>query len=58
MIFDLFYSKLTRDDLAEVYSDYYKTLYGDRPVIDPETNRAGLVDLIEELSTVDGGNFD
>lgn len=46
---DLFLSMFSRNDLADIYSDYYRDIYGVRPTIQPETNRAGLVDLIEEL---------
>ena len=46
---DLFLSMLSRNDLVNMYRDYYKDLMGTRPAVDPETNRAGLVDLIEEL---------
>ena len=49
---DLFHSMLSRNDLANMYRDYYKDLFGTRPAVDPETNRAGLVDLIEELDLV------
>lgn len=46
---DLFLSMYSRADLADIYSDFYRDIYGARPTIQPETNRAGLVDLIEEL---------
>ena len=46
---DLFLSMLSRNDLVNMYRDYSKDLMGTRPAVDPETNRAGLVDLIEEL---------
>ena len=46
---DLFLSKLARNDLVNMYRDYYKDLMGARPAVDPALNRAGLVDLIEEL---------
>lgn len=54
---DLFHSAMTRNDLAAYYSDYYKDIFGSRPVIAPEINRAGLVDLIEELDFVTVNDF-
>ena len=54
---DLFHSMYSRDELAAYYSDYYKDLFGRRPSIDPEINRAGLVDLIEELDFVTVTDF-
>jgi hypothetical protein len=47
----------SRNELAAYYSDYYKDLFGRRPSIDPEINRAGLVDLIEELDFVTVNDF-
>ena len=52
MVNDLFHSMLSRNDLANMYRDYYKDLFGTHPVVDPETSRAGFVDLIEELDLV------
>lgn len=49
---DLFLSMLSRNDLVNMYRDYYKDLMGTRPAVDPTLNRAGLVDLIEELDLV------
>lgn len=49
---DLFLSMYSRADLADFYSDYYKDIFGRRPQVRPETNRAGFVDLIEELDLV------
>ena len=46
---DLFLSMLSRNDLVNMYRDYYKDLMGTRPAVDPALNRAGHVDLIEEL---------
>lgn len=46
---DLFLSMYSRADLADFYIDYYKDIYGRKPVLDDKINRAGLVDLIEEL---------
>ena len=50
---DLFHSMLSRNDLVNMYRDYYKDLMGVRPAVDPELNRAGLVGLIEELDLLD-----
>ncbi len=54
---DLFHSTLSRDELARYYSDYYKDLFGVRPVIEFSTGRAALVDLIEELAFVEQTDF-
>ena len=49
MNFDFFTSKLNRNDLADVYSSYYRALMGGTPTVDPAAGRAELCDLIEEL---------
>lgn len=46
---DLFLSMYSRADLADFYIDYYKDIYGRKPILDDKIDRAGLVDLIERL---------
>ena len=46
---DLFLSMYSRADLADFYIDYYKDIYGRKPILDDNIDRAGLVDLIERL---------